>query len=383
MYFNYTKLVYWLSACCLALGLSACQKSNPYYQADRPHHTPTGFQNLQPEKDPKGWLDVLKWKMNSEKADNTGVGVPQVEADLSLIQRPLRNQALWIGHSTVLVQAEGLSVLADPIFSERASPFSFIGPKRHQPPAVSIGALPSIDVVIISHAHYDHLDEASIKQLAQQPSGSPLFLVPLGVERILQDWQIERVQALDWWDEYQVGEVTFTLTPTQHWSARGLFDRNQTLWGSWAVTSPTSSWFFTGDTGYQPRIFKDIRQKIAPQGFDVAFIPIGAYQPRWFMGDQHVDPEQAIQIHVDLASRYSVAIHWGTFSLADERLDQPAKDLATALQQANLSSMQFAAIPVGENITFARPVICPTPPDVGDVLKTLDKASNSAGEVIE
>lgn len=337
----------------LSLTLLACTNSNPYYQADKAHHTAVGFINSDPSLVPKNWLDVLHWRLTESPAkSDQPISIPRVEVNLEKLRQPTAPQATWIGHSTMLVQSDGLTFLTDPIFSERASPLSFVGPKRHQPPALSVEQLPPIDVVLISHSHYDHLDEASVKALAQQPSGSPLFLVPLGVEKLLHDWGISRVMALDWWDSHQLNQVKIHLTPAQHWSARGLFDKNETLWGSWTVIGQDNKWIFAGDTGYTPE-FKKIRERLVPEGFDLALIPIGAYQPRWFMRDQHIDPAEAVDLHQDLGAKQSIAIHWGTFSMADELLNQPPTDLANALKQAQLPEDAFRALAIGETLSIS------------------------------
>lgn len=306
----------------LGSSLVGCSASNPYYQADKPHHTPTGFQNLNTQLAPKTWLDVLQWRLTSSPAPAAPANsVPQIAPDLALIHHPSQPQATWLGHSTLLVQ----------------------------PIPLSPAQLPPIDVVIISHNHYDHLDEHSIKILAQQTTGSPLFLVPLGVDQLLKSWGVEKVMALDWWQSHTINHTQLVFTPAQHWSARGLFDRNESLWGSWSLLSPQLNWHFAGDTGYTP-IYQEIRARLAPQGFDLAFIPIGAYEPRWFMRDQHVDPYEAVTLHQDLAAKQSIAIHWGSFVMADEAINQPPKDLEKALAEKNIDPSAFRSLAIGDTI---------------------------------
>nr|WP_229634296.1 MBL fold metallo-hydrolase [Duganella qianjiadongensis] len=264
----------------------------------------------------------------------------------------------WIGHASVLIQAGGLSILTDPIFSERASPVQFAGPRRLQPPGIALDELPPIDVVLISHNHPDHLDQHSVLALQQQAAArgrTILFLVPLGVRAVLRDWGITQVQELDWWHSVSVSTTTFLLTPTQHWSARGLCDENRTLWGGWAVFGPTLRWYFAGDSGYSRdflRTREHFRARLGEQGFDLALLPIGAYAPRWFMQGQHVDPAEAVQIHLDLAARRSIGIHWGTFALGDEAADQPPRDLLQARERAGLTPAQFDTIAIGATITL-------------------------------
>ena len=257
----------------------------------------------------------------------------------------------------MLVQANGLNVLTDPIFSERASPVQSLGPKRTQPPGLSIEQLPPIDVVLISHNHYDHLDKTSVLALANIANPervSTLFIVPLGIKALFDDLGIKNVKELDWWDSVSVKGVEFNFTPVQHWSARGLNDRSQTLWGGWAVLGAQTHWYFSGDTGYS-QDFTDTQKRFADRqtpakggGFDLALIAVGAYEPRWFMKDQHVNPAEAVQIHQDLRAKRSVGVHWGTFELTDESLDQPPKDLAAALHESGLPPDAFTVMAIGE-----------------------------------
>jgi N-acyl-phosphatidylethanolamine-hydrolysing phospholipase D len=263
----------------------------------------------------------------------------------------------------VLVQAGGLNVLTDPIFSERASPVQIVGPKRALPPGIALQALPPIDVVVISHNHYDHLDRASVMELdfkARSEGGSTVFLVPLGQKPWFENLGIRDVVELDWWQKHTVRGVDFFLTPVQHWSARGVADRSTTLWGGWAVFGKDLHWYFGGDAGFSKDI-ADTRAHFATRhtdalggGFDVALIPVGAYEPRWFMRDQHMDPQEAVQAHLDLGAKRSVGIHWGTFALTDEPLDQPPRDLAMARAARGLAEADFTVMKVGE--TRALPV---------------------------
>jgi N-acyl-phosphatidylethanolamine-hydrolysing phospholipase D len=244
-----------------------------------------------------------------------------------------------------------MNVLTDPVFSERASPFSFVGPKREQPPGVALGELPPIDVVLVSHNHYDHLDLPSCRALAAQAGGSPLFVVPLELKAWFQRRGIGNVVELDWWQQHTLGGVDIVLVPAQHWSARGLNDRMKTLWGGFAVFAPDCQLFFAGDTGYS-RDFADIRQRFADRqrdgGFDIALIPIGAYEPRWFMQSQHVNVEEALKIHADLGAQRSLGVHWGTFELTDEALDEPPRQLARQRGGLGLPDDAFFTLAIGE-----------------------------------
>jgi len=357
---------------------------NPYYDADKPHHRPDGFQNRYGDFTPRSVRDVLRWKREAKRA-----GLPRAPLDAPPVVRPdhafLRANAgagaamqpalTFIGHSTVLAQlpagTRGLTVLTDPMFSDRASPFSFAGPRRLQPPALTAAQLPHVDLVLISHNHYDHLDTASVRALAAQAGGPPLFVVPLGIGPWLARHGVRGAVELDWWDTHlldtggAVAEVT--LTPAQHWSGRGLSDRLATLWGGFAVLAPEFHLFFAGDTGYSPD-FTDIRSHFAALqgaaqggGFDAALIPVGAYDPRWFMREQHVDPPEAVQIHLDLGAKRSIGIHWGTFALTDEALDQPPRHLAAARAAQGLAETDFSVMAIGETRRLPRRTTSPSP----------------------
>jgi N-acyl-phosphatidylethanolamine-hydrolysing phospholipase D len=305
----------------------------------------------------KPFGDLIRWRWNAWQQDLPPIPAgptPSVAPDMARIQRPSAAQVTWVGHATVLVQADGLNVLTDPIFSERASPLSFLGPRRAQPPGVALVDLPPIDVVVISHNHYDHLDRPSIEALARR-SSQTLFLVPLGLKGFMEDAGARRVVELGWWHSQEERGVRFMLTPVQHWSARGLFDRFETLWGGWAMQGPGLVWTFSGDTGYHAADFRATRERLLPRRIDLALIPIGAYEPRWFMRDQHVNPDDAVNIARDLDARQALGIHWGTFELTDEALDQPPRDLADAKRRAGLGPGQFEVMAVGETRAVAVP----------------------------
>jgi L-ascorbate metabolism protein UlaG (beta-lactamase superfamily) len=229
--------------------------------------------------------------------------------------------ATFVNHATFVLRfANGTNVLADPIWSERSSPVSFAGPRRVHAPGVVFDSLPRIHVVVVSHNHYDHLDLPTLKRLSDRDSA--LFLVPLGDKKLLQDAGVARVIEMDWWHTKKVAGVSFTFLPSQHWSARGLFDRNESLWGSWGFTGADGTRVYHGgDTGYGPH-FKAIRARWGAA--DLALLPIGAYAPRWFMGSAHMDPGQAVQAFHDLGARTAVGMHFGTFQLTNEPREEPA-----------------------------------------------------------
>ncbi|MGH3851177.1 MAG: MBL fold metallo-hydrolase, partial [Pseudonocardiaceae bacterium] len=256
----------------------------------------------------------------------------------------------WIGHATLLLQLGGVNILTDPHLTERASPFPFIGPQRWVPPALNFRELPHIDIVLLSHNHYDHLDRGTVTRLNRQPGGPPKFYVPLGLKAWFVNEGIGNVVELDWWERARELGLTLHFVPMQHWSSRTSFDRNRSLWGGWVVEQPSFRFIFCGDTGYS-QDFQDIARRFG--SFDLAAIPIGAYEPRWFMKTQHVNPEEAVRIHRDLHARHSVAIHWGTFALTDEPLDEPPRRLAEALAAARIAPEQFFVMKHGETRSLA------------------------------
>jgi N-acyl-phosphatidylethanolamine-hydrolysing phospholipase D len=351
----------------LCLLLAALALSAPAEEAPRPHHhRDGGFQNNYLEFQPKTTWELLKWQWQSARdglPKPPDVPTPRVVPEHAFIRAnataasAMEPAVTWVGHATMLVQMGGQNLLTDPMFSERASPVGFAGPKRHVPPGLSLEELPHIDVVVISHNHYDHLDAASVKALHHQPGGPPLFLVPLGLKAWMADEDITNVVELDWWQSHRVGLLEVVLTPVQHWSARGVGDRMRTLWGGYAVFAPDFQLFFAGDTGYSPD-FADIRARFAdrqgPAGFDLAVLPVGAYEPRWFMQSQHVNPEESVRIHRDLLARRSVGMHWGTFELTDESLDQPPRDLATARKAQGVPDDDFFLLAIGETRRLPR-----------------------------
>lgn len=337
---------------------------NRHFDPAKPHHTRTGFTNSDGSQIEKSLGELLRWRRDAirERLPRPPQEpTPEIQADLQGLHDNAGGQlapaATWIGHATMLMQAGGLNVLTDPVFSPRASPVSFAGPRRTQPPGVALQDLPPIDVVVLSHNHYDHLDRASVTALSARGAGRTLFLVPLGIRAWMAKLGITNVVELDWWDSHRLGGVDFFFTPVQHWSARALGDRHRTLWGGWAVFAPEFHWYFSGDTGYS-RDFLDTRARFADRqqdgGFDAALIAVGACEPRWFMRDQHVNPAEAVQVHKDLGARRSIGVHWGTFNLTDESLDQPPRDLAQARRDHGVAEEDFFLLKIGETRRLPR-----------------------------
>lgn len=257
---------------------------------------------------------------------------------------------MWIGHATCLLNIENSIILLDPVFSQRCSPFQFAGPERFRPVPIDIASIPKVDAVVISHNHYDHLDSNSVKQLNEKFGSKIQWFVGSGLRNWFSSFGInENLNELLWWETKKYNNLEFIFTPAQHWSARGVNDRCQTLWGSWTIIGQKKRFFFAGDTGYCST-FTEIGNMYGP--FDLATIPIGAYEPRFMMEPQHVDPEQAVQIHIDVKSNKSIGIHWGTFALANEYYLEPPVKVAEALKKFRLDAESFITVQHGKIYEF-------------------------------
>ena len=290
----------------------------------------------------RGWLDVLRWKMTTrpERSPRFVEDVIPSKPPATVDGSELR--VTMVNHSTLLLQQRGCTILTDPIWSERASPLASIGPRRRRPPGVRLEDLPPIDVVLLSHDHYDHLDLPTLRRVAAR--GRPQLIVPVGVAALLRANGMGPIYELDWGASATAAAATFHCVPAQHFSARGVFDRNRTLWCGYVIESNTRRVYFAGDTGFGPH-FAAIRERFgAPR---VALLPIGAYEPRWFMGPVHMSPGEAVAAHQILGAGTSIAIHHGTFQLADESLDTPRRQL-----QACGAGDSFLAPANGESVTL-------------------------------
>lgn len=302
---------------------------------------------------PRGFMDVLRWQLSRtagpwpDWVENTAQ--PRLPATLG----PRECAVTWVNHVTFLLQFPGLNLLTDPVWSERVSPFSFAGPKRVHAPGIAFDDLPPIHVVLVSHNHYDHLDLATLQRL--HATHRPLFVTLLGNKPFLEENGLTNVVELDWWQEHAPAlaagpALKITATPAQHFAARGVTDRFRTLWGGFALETPAGKLYFAGDSGYFAG-FVEIGRRLGP--FDVAFLPIGAYEPRWFMEPVHCTPAEAVQIHREVRARRSIAMHYGCFPLADDAYDQPPRELRAALAAAGLSEQDFALPTVGETRVLA------------------------------
>lgn len=290
----------------------------------------------------KSFGDMLKWIRSDIEPAITKIELSSEWQNIDLSKDD--NYAIWIGHSTFLIKKNGVTILTDPIFSNRASPLRNIGPKRLIPPAITLDELPSIDIVTVSHNHYDHLDIRSLKKLSIN-NPKAIFLVPAGDEKLLRRKKIKNVYDFDWWKSIEHKGFEITFTPVQHWSKRSLFDRNKSLWGGWFFKHKDYSLYHAGDTGYS-KDFIDTKIKLGSPKY--AFIPIGAYDPEWFMAESHVNPEDAVQIMLDLEAEKSFGMHWATFVLTDEDTIEPKIRLEKAMMKHK--NLEFTSVVPGSVI---------------------------------
>ena len=257
-----------------------------------------------------------------------------------------RAAVTFIGHSTFLIQTPLGNILTDPMYSQRAGPFNRFGPQRVRQPAVRFDDLPPIAVVLLSHNHYDHCDLHTLAMLATKCD--PLVVTPPGNRRLVASTGIRRVEELDWWQQSHLAPVSITATPAHHFSARSPFDRNRALWGGFVIEAQDARIYFAGDTAYAP-FFRDIGTRLGP--LELALIPIGAYEPRWFMQSVHMNPEEAVQAHVELGGPASIGMHFGTFQLTTEGIDAPERELDAALRARHISPSRFRTLEYGRSVS--------------------------------
>ena len=251
----------------------------------------------------------------------------------------------FIGHSTFLIQTAAGNILTDPMYSLRAGPFNVVGPRRVRQPAVRFDDLPRIAIVLLSHNHYDHCDRHTLRMLAER--FDPIVMTPLGNGALVRSAGIRRVEELDWWQEAKTAALPITLTPAHHFSARTPFDRNRALWGGFTVVAGGARIYFAGDTAYAP-FFRELPQRLGR--IDLALLPIGAYEPRWFMRAVHMNPAEAVQAHLDLGALESIGMHFGTFQLTTEGIDEPLRGLEDACRSRNIPVSVFRTLGFGESI---------------------------------
>lgn len=341
---------------------------------EKSHHTGKRrggrFTNSWSSWEERGLIHVLRWwyqnfrekkSLRPKLIDNDSPSKEELKRAFPVLKPKLDEvkdglRVTWIGHATVLVQIEGFNILTDPIFEESCSPIPALGPKRVTEPAVLLDDLPRIDGVCISHNHYDHLSMKSVEKLQRRFGNRLKWFIPLGLETWFTSRNIRNFVGLDWMETTELNcsadgasnKLSLVFTPAQHWSMRSGFDRKDSLWGGWAIYGSEHSFWFAGDTGYAPVFKSIIGPKLGP--FDVSAIPIGAYSPRWFMKPQHVDPEEAVKIHQEVGSRHSIAIHFATFPLTDEPLDEPIVRLKEAVADSGLEKNEFVALKHGGSL---------------------------------
>jgi L-ascorbate metabolism protein UlaG (beta-lactamase superfamily) len=317
------------------------------------HHTINGFRNIynHPER---GFVDFLHWKTG--RAPHEAPAIPQNQMkpyipdiavpDYQLILHadPAKIQITWIGQSTFLIQVEGINILTDPIFNSRSSPLG-MGFKRKSPPGIPFDRLPPIHAVVLSHNHYDHLDLYTVKKLGNTPK----YFIPLKLGPWFSKRKITNFEEMDWWDASLFKSIRIVSVPSQHFSRRGVRDGNKTLWAGWVLETKHGKILFAGDTGYAP-FFREIRKKLGPMR--LALLPIGSYRPRWFMKTIHMDPPEAVAAHQDLQAVQSIAMHWGTFYVADEPLGEPPLYLKKTLKEASIADDSFIVMKFGETRVF-------------------------------
>jgi L-ascorbate metabolism protein UlaG (beta-lactamase superfamily) len=313
----------------------------PYHGPISDHFDGERFHNLEPTAD-KSLADLLRWGLNSEKNKvwqwrSVSPGVPA--------QRVEDLRVTLVNHATVLIQVAGINILTDPIWSERTSPFRWAGPRRYHGPGIRFEDLPPIDVVLVSHNHWDHLDLPTLQRLAREHR--PRFVVPLGNRAFLERHGVAGAEDVDWWDRVSLrDDVEIVSVPVQHWSSRTRQDLRKTLWCGYVVRSPRGNVYFGGDTGLASgKVFRLATERLGP--FRLALIPIGAYLPRWFMKDHHLSPADAIETHRILGAETSIAIHHGCFDLGDDSRDQASATLLAELTQLGPSAPDIRILPPG------------------------------------
>ena len=312
------------------------------------HHLKDGtFTNTSGVSNNKSLNDIYEWITDKNRSKPIPYDFEIVSPNFDVIKQKNKVKSVtWIGHATFLYQNQELNILTDPHLSLRASPFSFAGPKRYTKPGMTFEELPKIDVVTISHNHYDHLDVKTVKRIAKD-NPDAIFLVPLGLKKWFLNRSIKNVVELDWWENYDVKGTLITFTPVQHWSSRTLFDRNKSLWGGWHFKNEFHSLIHLGDTGYT-NDFKETKKNLG--SVDFALIPVGAYDPRWFMKFSHMNPAEATQAFIDLGAKKAIGMHWGCFILTDEPVTEPPILLKEEVNNISLPEDSFITVKHGETI---------------------------------
>jgi L-ascorbate metabolism protein UlaG (beta-lactamase superfamily) len=339
----------WLAGTAAALGAPLVWMSQMKTYAGPPSDHFDGARFFDPDGvPPKSLVDLLRWQLGSNRQRQAWPEwVPSPHADTPPpAVNGTKARLSYVGHASWLVQTAGLNILIDPVWSMRASPVAWAGPKRVNDPGIAFEALPKIDVVLVSHGHYDHLDTATLSRLTAR--FAPRVITPLGNDVTMRGADAAiKAEAFDWHDRVDLGGAAVTLAPTRHWSARGLFDRNKALWASFVLETPAGKLYIVCDSGYgEGKHFRGVAQAHGP--LRLAILPIGAYEPRWFMQDQHMNPADAVKALADCGAAQALAHHHGTFQLTDEAIDAPVVALHAALDEANLPRERFVALKPGQ-----------------------------------
>ncbi len=350
MKFSRRRLIAGASAFAAATGGFATMRAAQarYYEGAVSDHF-DGIRFVDPHgMPPKSWPDVARFWSSRATRDGWPPWVPSPYADTPPARvhgRALRIS--FVGHASFLLQTAGLNILIDPVWSERVSPFDFVGPKRVNDPGIAFAALPAIDIVLVSHNHYDHLDVATLSRLARRDA--PRVITPLGNDTVMQAHDpVIKAEAYDWGDKVALGPgVEVTLAPMRHWSARGVLDRNKALWAAFILATPAGRIYHVADSGYGDGFrFREASPLYGP--FRLAILPIGAYEPRWFMRDQHMDPTESVKAFVDCGAEYALAHHHGTFQLTDEAIEAPLEGLMAACGEVCLEAARFRTLKPGQ-----------------------------------
>ncbi len=296
----------------------------------------------------KGLGEVLKWMVGRK------LGEWKERKDIAFGENPVEKvndgiRITFVNHSTFLIQVDGLNIITDPVWSKRTSPVEWAGPKRMRPPGISLDALPKIDLMLLSHNHWDHLDIKTVKKINEVHH--PKIVTPLGVKAFLEQEGVLGSEEIDWWQEAVFNNsMRIHAVPAQHFSGRGIFDRDGTLWCGYVIKRAGGNIYFVGDTGYNPTTFKEIGDRCGPM--EVALVPIGAFKPQWFMSPIHCSPEEAVKIHQDIKTKISIATHFGTFPLADDAENEPVDELKKAIEKSGIDAASFVAMKEGVPLDF-------------------------------
>lgn len=296
----------------------------------------------------KSFWSVIKWTFTRPDANYPdwieNSYKPELPTSLDLAQVAVT----FVNHASFLLQTKNYNFLTDPLWSERTSPVNFAGPKRIRKPGIELDQLPAIQFILISHNHYDHMDIDTIEKLHEK--FSPVFIMPLGNATYLEHIKGLKVVELDWWESHTINSAKITLVPARHWSSRTLTDKRKALWGGFVVEADQQKIYFSGDSGYSETVFKKIGETF--KGFDLSLLPIGAYEPRWFMKENHMNPEEAVIVHQEVQSAQSLGMHYGCFRLSDEKWEQPAMDLEAAKKKYKVD--RFNILEVGQTKIFKK-----------------------------